>query len=759
MSRSSSRRLSLGTLSSRGSVNSFQVAGLEFNRNKQGELAQAMLSEVDEILRAYDAELGAVLPKAQCSRRRSLSDDRFPNAQANASSSLDITFGRSESRRHWGLCQSDIFRMQTSAAQPASTDLQVDGDAINTLLAKVHTLLSTQMAPKIQELMTEVAELRRHNELLSEKLEQQRQRNEKQASALEAFLTFGANGNSSFSHDLEEFEELQSELRAHEAQQKKQKSFLKELDICQSENAMLKVELKNLHVLIAKHRDRKSAQSPRQAHQEDATDYQKASSNEWLRKENEDLRHEVSRRRVEMAEKETTINQLMDAIRSLSCTESRKWSMQRRKSSVQCLPDSPRSPQSLASSISPGVVSLDSQVGEALCLEGPRERSRSNILDRVGFAAPSVMSGSVTTLAEDLSLASTPASDSSSGPPVALILPAEKRSSLRGAVQPSTLRLAVKKTNLAPKHIQLKEASGLASEGSELQQQLSNALEAMERALFELEDLRSSQLKETAKLKTDMDFSKQAFIQAKEQIRTMTEEAERLRNECQAARAEQREAQTKLDESTRQLRESCKKVGELQDTLERMHNAKEEAQRAANDTSLRLTNALQSAEGQAVIFRDKISNLEGMLTSLRPKQGSSGTLEPAIYQVTPREAFDIQDDTRDVSKLGSGTANLCLLQVGQASASRPSACPVQTSCSSGQLQLLEAPVHAEELSIISQVPNVGCCSPFGCLNIWIKDVLGHKSLKALQTKPPNDVQAASWSSQKLFLDGEIMRRN
>ncbi|XP_026192422.1 myosin-1 [Cyclospora cayetanensis] len=717
MSRSSSRRLSLGTLSSRGSVNSFQVAGLEFNRNKQGELAQAMLSEVDEILRAYDAELGAVLPKAQCSRRRSLSDDRFPNAQANASSSLDITFessvdysslssmmnaGRSESRRHWGLCQSDIFRMQTSAAQPASTDLQVDGDAINTLLAKVHTLLSTQMAPKIQELMTEVAELRRHNELLSEKLEQQRQRNEKQ---------------------LEEFEELQSELRAHEAQQKKQKSFLKELDICQSENAMLKVELKNLHVLIAKHRDRKSAQSPRQAHQEDATDYQKA-SNEWLRKENEDLRHEVSRRRVEMAEKETTINQLMDAIRSLSCTESRKWSMQRRKSSVQCLPDSPRSPQSLASSISPGVVSLDSQVGEALCLEGPRERSRSNILDRVGFAAPSVMSGSVTTLAEDLSLASTPASDSSSGPPVALILPAEKRSSFRGAVQPSTLRLAVKKTNLAPKHIQLKEASGLASDGSELQQQLSNALEAMERALFELEDLRSSQLKETAKLKTDMDFSKQAFIQAKEQIRTMTEEAERLRNECQAARAEQREAQTKLDESTRQLRESCKKVGELQDTLERMHNAKEEAQRAANDTSLRLTNALQSAEGQAVIFRDKISNLEGMLTSLRPKQGSSGTLEPAIYQVTPREAFDIQDDTRDVSKLGSGTANLCLLQVGQASASRPSACPVQTSCSSGQLQLLEAPVHAEELSIISQVPNVGCCSPFGCLNIWSQESEG-----------------------------------
>lgn len=80
---------SLGRFSSSASADSVQTNELSTYRSKGRELAQAMLSEVEDLLRGFDADLKMLNNKSRDVCHRSWSDTPLPTAELNVSASLD----------------------------------------------------------------------------------------------------------------------------------------------------------------------------------------------------------------------------------------------------------------------------------------------------------------------------------------------------------------------------------------------------------------------------------------------------------------------------------------------------------------------------------------------------------------------------------------------------------------------------------------------------------------------------------------------
>ncbi|KAL8437962.1 hypothetical protein ACSSS7_000532 [Eimeria intestinalis] len=221
-----SRGASLGSIPSRSSIRSLPVGGFESTRSKGTDLIQAMLSEIEEIVNEYDADLGKLCTESPRSQQ-DLPDT--PRTKAvKKDSPRNVTTGTLRSLGSRGHGSSQLWLQQSMAAQSVE---HMDRASLNTVTRNIYKLLSSDLAPKLQALMKEVSDLRRQKELLSDKMEQERERNNKQ---------------------MEEFEELQSELRVKNRQLMEQRRTSRDLDIYQGENVKLKMELKSLRTRVEK---------------------------------------------------------------------------------------------------------------------------------------------------------------------------------------------------------------------------------------------------------------------------------------------------------------------------------------------------------------------------------------------------------------------------------------------------------------------------------------------------------------------------
>lgn len=92
MSDATSRSFSFREVASRGSADSFPTGDYEAFRNKGAELAQAMLSEIEDILRQYDADLGTLSLKSPYYSR---DGSKTPaGSDVNELSSVDASLGK-----------------------------------------------------------------------------------------------------------------------------------------------------------------------------------------------------------------------------------------------------------------------------------------------------------------------------------------------------------------------------------------------------------------------------------------------------------------------------------------------------------------------------------------------------------------------------------------------------------------------------------------------------------------------------------------
>ncbi|KAL8439588.1 hypothetical protein Efla_003801 [Eimeria flavescens] len=554
MSEVPTRGASLGSLPSKASIQSFPQGSCESPRGKMTELAQAMLSEIEDMVSEYDADLGRLCIKSQCGNA-DLPDT--PRTKAvKMEPPLDLPTGmhagrlRNMTSRGQGGSQSCL--QQSIGTE--SLERQVDRGNLVSVASKLYKLLTAQFAPKLQTLMKEVGELRRQKELLADKMEQQRQLNNKQ---------------------MEEFEELQSELRVKNRQLVEQRRVSKDLDIYQGENAMLKMELKNLRTRVEQLGGRKAAQpgAHRQSKGEE-TPWRKTATNDFLKQEIEDLQREVTRLKTESSEKDVLISELKGVVKSMTATESPRTSMQRKVTVAPSRTESALSAQSMKPL--PDAVPLVWQVGGALSLDTPRGRFRSIVMQNLGSSPRG--NSPEPSLAEDLEAApATTGGRRRSEVPFrelsAAAAAAEKAGARRGSLLPPAMLVSAPKPDAWKMRDRFEDLCDAAMSKSQVEERLQLACEALEQALFRLEDSGAAWGKKQAILQEKAAQLERTLAETRERVGAASAEVEGLRAERLAAARRCQETQQLVEAVRDVLRLSQSKFDELKAAYEEQQEA------------------------------------------------------------------------------------------------------------------------------------------------------------------------------------------
>ncbi|CDJ36199.1 uncharacterized protein EMH_0010190 [Eimeria mitis] len=696
---STSGGMSLGRFSSSASAESLQTNELSTYKSKGRELAQAMLSEIEDLLRGFDADLKKLHNKSRYASKRSegrsWSDVVLQSTDSNVSSSAGASQLPSRSRLSFGIRDQPLLRRSTTAVQSICEEEDGEDAAFMALIRNIYKMVSTEIAPKLHGVTQEVTELRKNNDLLSEKVEQQRIRNDQL---------------------LEEFEDLQTELRAKDEQLREQRRVSKNLNIYQGENASLKVKLDSLRVRVEK---LGGSSPPQQVVREvqAAVDApcQRASSNDWLKKENENLQREVARWRAETSEKDILINELKDVIKNFTVPETPRSPMQRKLSAAR--PEALLSAAMGASRAVSEAGSLDSQVGTALTLETPRGRIRSSLFERLSPLAAVRRSPSATTLAQDLRISPPVTTESSKD--IATGITYKGRISRRSGFPSAPPRAASTGVDSAD------TAAGFgglrAAPSEEVGQLLEVTSEAMERALLEVEDIRASRIKQAGVWEDRNTHMKQRLLEAEEKLRAATADVQALTSERNAALIEQREAQEKVEKLRKQLEASRSEAAELQAALEKTENEMQKGQKAAAVKELRLMEAVTVAEKQIAALRDMLAFRDGLIMSIA--RNTNDWLLKKHLQVNETVGES------DVQTLGttSGREELPLRRpwMGPVAANgKHEEVVVEEGCTlpfCGSRQLTQHHPdgsRGQKLRVVCRSKDDTCCSTLNCLSLW-----------------------------------------
>ncbi|KAL8446921.1 hypothetical protein Emag_004527 [Eimeria magna] len=677
-----SRGASLGSIPSRGSIQSLSASACESLRSKSTDLIQAMLSEIEETLKEYDSDLGKLCIKSPRSQQ-DLPDT--PRTKAvKKDSPRDVTLGSLRSMSSFGHANSQLWLRQSMGTQ--SVEQHLDRGNLNTVARNIYKVLSSELAPKLQALMKEVGDLRRQKELLSDKMEQQRQRNNKQ---------------------MEEFEELQSELRVKNRQLLEQRRVSKDLDIYQGENAVcLRVR-----------------------------------SNEWLKQENEDLQKEVARWKTENSEKDVLISELKGVIKNMTAPESPRASVQRRVSTAHFRLDSVHSPhQSQPTRSLPDLVPLVSQVGGAMAMETPRGRFRSIVLEKI--EASSRSASPARSLAEDLGAApGSPRRRQSDGLSTAqaAAAAADNTGVRRGSLLPPAKLLAAPKADNWHLRDRFRSLCEAAVADSQQEQRVRAASEAMERALLSLEDHTALWEKQQQQLQERVTQLQGALAQAEERNRCASAEVDALRAERLTAMSQCCETKKQLEAALTELRESQRKLDELQaafDRLQEEHAQLQHAHEAALAAQLsRQLSVVSVRQQQSLVKEASIDwgdvGSPAALSAAEAVGDKKAAPEVAAQQLSPAGSVSPKQETA-VPSSGS---------LPQAREGRSMEARAQPSVRKAS--------RTERLKVMYRNPGEGdCCSPFSCLKFW--DFSGHvmqpQPLYALEA--PDDAEAGMWSARK-----------
>lgn len=708
----------MGDRALRGSAGSVSSGDFKGFKPKGGDLAQAMLSEIEDILKEYDTDMGKLFSGSQYSRA-----EATPAAGARDLPSPNAAVGRYLGKRPWPRRDSQLWRLLTGEMCSATGEAQPDSGSLKVVIRNIYRLVASDMAPKFQGLMDEVTDLRKQRELLSSKVEQQRETNHKQ---------------------MEELEELQSKLRAKKRELNEHKQASKTLDLFEGENAALKMELKNLRGLVEKQEQRRVSHGDMPTPPEAVEVFQvRTSSNEWLKRRNEDLEREVSRWRAENAEKEMTISELREVIKSMSAVESPRTPPPRRMSTSHYRPESFLGPASLPSRSLGDSPALDSQVGAALTLDTPRGRFRSMIMDNFIHSAPASSRRSLTTtLAEDLKTSHRTGLKRRSVQP---LMPAsENKPTLtsKGSLSPppAVCFSASKPVKQATSTIS-PEGTGTGKKAGEDWygfERFRNIAEIMEGALFELEDLKASWGREGAERQEKAIRLEQLLMQAEERVCLSINEAEGAKNERDNAVKEYRATHEELVSVTAELHGALRKVAHLQSTLKMTEGTVDDVQRQASKVARRLNENLWSAEKEIGTLQKKIAVLESQLAAEKKEQ--------VLVQMPESESAN---NTKFISEPES---------IPPPAAEKTPEKTVRRSLSSSRtaadeedsnvLQIIETPLLPEPpLSVYRR--RTDRCSPMSCFNLWNiskpcmpppKPIYSHELAKS--------IQAGTWSLRK-----------
>ncbi|CDJ38028.1 hypothetical protein ETH_00030370 [Eimeria tenella] len=718
----SSKSMSFSDFAPVSSLDSVQESEGSSSKSKGREVAQAMLAEVEEHLKEFDRDLQALHSKAHA-YQGSWPDIPLGSAEISSPVSHETCMGATRSRLSWELRDSLTRRIPSSVSQSCPEETPEATISFLTLIRNIYRIVSTEIAPKMQVLIKEVTQLRKNNELLSERVEQQRQRHNEQ---------------------MEEFEDLQLELRAKDAQLREQRRVSKSLDIYQGENEMLKVKLNNLLVRVGKMEGSSVTQSAvRETQDKPDMPFKRASSNEWLRQENEDLQREVNRLRSDASEKEAMISQLKKAIKNFTANDSPRSPVQRKLSVAPRRPESIHSPVAASSRSSPEAMPLDAQIGAALAMETPRGRMRSSIFGKLSPFSMSTRAPSVTTLAQDLGmkLPSTAANTSQEQPtPV----PSARRSSLRGSLSPPTKSAPEPTAESGARVAGSKEDAANLVDG--LPQWLQAKSEAMERALFELEEIRILRIKEESQWQSKMAHGNQLLMLAEEKLSALTAEVEDSFKGRRQLLGERLQTLGEMSSVRKQLEAVQREAAELKGALEGSQRKAEQAQKDARDTVLRLTESINSAEDQIAMLQERNTIFSELVLSLSSytknilsklqRERSGKFIERAAgfdAEVTSRSCAEVQSmktpRTADIAKDGGHST---------------------TSATHGkQQQPHRATSLGEKLRVVLNTKNDTCCSPLGCLSLWnTSTAMAAQPAVWYSFESPSGSGEVSWHAQK-----------
>ncbi|KAL8274321.1 hypothetical protein Esti_001775 [Eimeria stiedai] len=709
-----SRGASLGSITSRGSIQLLPAGGCESFRSKTTDLIQAMLSEIEDIISEYDSDLGKLCAKSPRSQQ-DLPDT--PRTKAvKKDSPRDVIIGSLRSMSSWGHGSSQLWLQQSMATQ--SVEQSLDRGNLNVVTRNIYKLLSSELAPKLQALMKEVADLRRQKEFLSDKMEQQIQRNNKQ---------------------MEEFEELQSELRVKNRQLLEQRRVSKDLDIYQGENAMLKLELKSLRTRVEKLGGRKKLHHEAQRrHEGEEAKWQKTPSNEWLKQENEDLQKEVARWKTENSEKDVLISELKGVIKDMKAPESPRASVQRRVSTAHFRLDSVLSSQSQSQRSLPDLVPLVSHVGGALGMETPRGRFRSIVLEKMEAASRSA--SPARSLAEDLGTApGSPRRRQSDGLSTvqAAAAAADNTGVRRGSLLPPTKHLAAPRADGWHLRDHLRNLSEAAVADSQQDKRVRAASEAMERALLSLEDHATSWEKQLLQLQERASQLESALAEADEKNRCASADVEALRAERLTAASQCRETQGQLEAALTEVRGSQRKLDELQAAFDRLQEEHAQLKRE-NEAAL----AAQLSKQLSAV------SLQQQQSLVKERSIDRGDVGSPAASSTAEAVADNQTAPSVAAQQVSGPVSLKQETIISFLGSLPQACEVRSLEAKPEPSVRKAS-RTERLRVMYRNPGVDdCCSPFSCFKFWdsSNQVTQPQPLYALE--PPDDAEAAMWSARK-----------
>ncbi|CDJ49943.1 hypothetical protein, conserved [Eimeria brunetti] len=716
---------SLGRFSSTASAESLPTNELLTYRSKARELAQAMLSEIEDLLRGFDADLKAVQSKScsvgKRSEGRSWSDVQIQFSDINASSSLGSCPLPSRSRLSWGRRDSHFLRSLSSAAHTLPEEGGGEGNALMTLIRNIYKMVSTDIAPKLHGVTQEVTQLRRNNELLTEKVEQQRIRNDKL---------------------LEEFEDLQNDLKAKDSQLREQRRVSKNLGVFQGENEMLKVELKSLRVRVEKMGGSSTLQTGvREGQEKIEVPCRRTSSNDWLRKENEELQREVARWRQEASEKDVLISDLKEAIKNLTAAETPRTPVQRKLSAA-------RPEAMLGSGMGAGravadAASLDSQVATALTLETPRGRIRSSFMERLSPLAAVRRSPSATTLAQDLGTSNAAAADNSKDQAAAAAQKGRASRSRSGTTSapPRAAAVAVDSADTAAGFGDLR-----AAPREEVSQWLEATSEAMERALFEVEDIRASRIKAAETWERRNGHLQQLLLQAEDKLRARVAEAQKLLSERNGALTEQRESLEKVEKIRKRLQESRREAAELQAALEKKEREMETAHKEAAARELRLMETVTAAEKQIAALQERIAFRDGLIMSI-----ARNTNDWLLRQHLQASEALAKSNAQPVGATGAetplrGPAKGSAANDTQEGAAGAQGCALEC-CGSSQTPQQTGGSRGQKVKVVFRAPFDTCCSTLNCLKLW-----GNGAAQLTQSpytlEPPNGTEDGAWPFRK-----------
>ena len=407
------------------------------------------------------------------------------------------------------------------------------------------------------------------------------------------------------------------------------------------------------------------------------------------------------------------INELKDVIKNLTVAETPRSPVQRKLSTAR--------PESMLGAATMGAnrafsdaASLDPQVGPALTLETPRGRLRNSLMGRLSPFPSSKRSPSATTLAQDLRIS--PAAPTDSAKVQATAVSDEQPNSRTRDCAPEPPRAEVTVVDAADTAAGFGGINAAPREG--VGHWVEAIYEAMERALFEVEDIRASRIKDAEAWECSKTNMKQQLTRTEEKLRAATAEAQTLTSERDAALVDQGETQKKLDEVTRQLQESISEVAELKETLERTERTMEAAHKEAAAAQLQLTQALATAEKQIAGLQDMVAFRNGLIMSV-----VCNTID-----LLPKRHLQADESTgdSDVQVLGTSGAEPPLKRPSTGSTADDKyegvaegcRCPLQFCGSKQLMQRPDVTSSGQKLKVVFKTPDDACCSTSGCLKLW-----------------------------------------